>query len=932
LLFLRVTIAAVIISAFAGVGIALGVWLGVLANSPEIPLHDIRPGSYASVIVCARTGEELARLHAGINRTNVTLDQIPYHVRNAFIAIEDERFYYHNGIDTRGIGRAIWMLVSSGGEVTQGASTITQQLIKNRLGRFDSDLTTKLQEQYLAVRFESQLAEEWFDGCTRSAKDYILEVYLNTINLGRTNHGVQAAAMFYYGVDVWDLTIAQAATIAAITQNPSRFPPDRNPEANWERAVLVLRNMHRLGFITDEEHEEALNSNVYDTIVRNDAGEIRATMSTFDCFTDALYLQVLSDLVEAFGITDFEAEQMLFHHGLRIYSTQNTDMQAIVDEVFLDDSFFPTIGFEIDVEYLLTVQNTITGRRDHLRRTATVRNMEEAEAFIQQVQNDLGGAEVIVDEHRIFTPQPQGAFVLMDHHNGHVLAIRGVRGEKVMSRGHCRATIATRSPGSQLKPLVFAAGFDIRVLAPAITVDDIPWAIHPQGGRRYQPGNWWGRNYRGFVTSRQAIHTSMNIASVKALWDVIGIETGFSYMLNFGFTTLEGETGGREWSDRIPALALGGLTRGVTLLELTAAYATIANEGMYNRPIFYTRIEDRYGNLLLENNQPPRQVLNRETAYLVTNSMQDTLRVQGATGHNFNFRDSNMRQNIPLAGKTGTSQATRDLGWTGYSPFFTAGVWLGYDMPTQLHSSAREFHPLIWRTIMERIHYGLEPRSFERPSGITSHSVCRDSGLQPTEYCRTDPRGSRVHSDIFASWGPPAGPCHIHHRFTICDFSGLLAGPDCHPYFVSTRVGIVRPEPVPDFAQNASIADRHVEFSRAVVDGEVCYNCEGYYHQDDPYSEYPYDQYPGENGDEYTGDEDDDDESTWPWNVPIPTPDPYMPEETPPPAPTMAPDDIVWPDDPLPEPTQPPYDPPQDIPPDETTIPDPHQGDHGDGY
>jgi len=511
-----------------------------------------------------------------------------------------------------------------------------------------------------------------------------------------------------------------------------------------------------------------------------------------------------------------------------------------------------------------------------------------------------------------------------------------------MSRGHCRATIATRSPGSQLKPLVFAAGFDLGILAPGITVDDIPWAIHPPGGQRYQPGNWWGRSYRGFVTSRQAIHTSMNIASVKALWDVVGIETGFTYMLNFGFTTLQNEPGAeRIWSDRIPALALGGLTRGVTLLELTGAYATIANEGMYNRPIFYTHILDRYGNLLLENNHAPRQVLRRETAYMVTSSMQDTLTHPDATGRRFNFDDSQMRQNIALAGKTGTSQATRDLGFTGYSPYFTAGVWLGYDMPKQLHSTARDFHPLIWSTIMERVHYGLEPRRFERPAGIVSHSICRDSGLQPTEFCRSDPRGSRVSSDIFASWGPPSGPCHIHHRFTICSFSGRLAGPGCHPYFVHTRVGIVRPEPVPDFARGASIADRHVEFSQAVSEGRICENCESHYYYHDPYEDDYYDEYHYENGEEAppsSGDEDEyddtDDDIEWPWNVPIPTPapdpDPDDPYE---PASTLPPDHIIWPDDPPSDlPPQEIYDPPVDLPPDEPDIPDPPADYHGDDY
>ena len=920
LLFLRVTLAVLLITIITVAGAVIGTWRGIIANSPEIPIHEIRPINYASIIVCARTGAELTRLHAGVNRTNVTLDQIPEHVRNAFIAIEDERFYYHNGIDIRSIGRALWVLFSNEGTSAQGASTITQQLIKNRLERFDSDLITKLQEQYLAVQFERDLADAFGD-CTRRAKDYILEVYLNTINLGRTNHGVQAAALFYYGVDVWDLSLAQAATIAAITQNPTRFPPDTRPENNWERARLVLYKMHELGFITEEEFYEAYCISVYDTIVRGTGGEARATVSPFDCFTDALLAQLRSDLIETLNITEFEADRIIFTQGLRIYTTQNTEMQAIVDDVILDDSMFPGAGFQIDVLYLVTVQNNITGHKRDYSQQTTVRNMEEAEAFITRMQYELlGSNDTIISERRIFTPQPQSAFVLMDHHNGHVLAVRGLRGDKTESRGFCRATMATRSPGSQLKPLVFAAGFDLGLLTPASTIDDVPWAITPNGGQRYQPGNWWGRRYYGLSTSRRAIHTSMNIVSVRALVEDIGIETGFAYMLNFGLTTLEGETwAGRPFSDRIPALALGGLTEGVILLELAAAYATIANQGYYNRPIFYTHVIDHSGNLLIENTHIPHQVIHRETAYLLTDTMRDTLRAPGATGHQSNFADPQMRRDIPIAGKTGTSQHTRDLGFTGYTPYFTAAIWMGYDDNQHLPPGSSNYHMRIWRAIMERIHEDLPPRQFpDRPAGIAVHTVCRDSGHPATEVCRIDPRGNRVHSEIFASGTVPLTPCPIHQQFEICTIHGYLAGPYCHSYYIETRVGIVRPIPVPDFAIGANIGDRHLDFSASVLEGHVCLSCYGYHIDYDYLTDYGYRTEESDydestwgdwsadddlrnnndvpNNDDWPNNEDgtnnDEIYIAWPWNWPTQTPTPnydtdelHSPLSTPPPEP-----------------------------------------------
>ena len=916
LLFLRATLAVALVAVFAFPAMGLGAWLGVMAYAPELSLHGVRHGSYASVVICPHTGDELHRLHRGINRTHVVLDEIPYHVRNAFIAIEDERFFYHNGVDVRGMGRAVWRLVHPAYNTSEGASTITQQLNKNRLERFDSDLTTKLQEQYLAVRWERELTE--YLGCNRLAKDYILEQYLNTINLGRTNHGVQAAANFYFGVDVWDLSIVQAASIAAITQNPTWLVPDRHPERNWARTEMVLNNMLRLEFITEAEHHEAINTDLFATIALNEAGDIRDTVSPFDCFTDALYLQVIEQLREQLGVSQLDAETMVFTHGLQIFTTQDPRIQAIVDDVMLDDTLFPTgLGrFEIDVYYVLDTRCGLTNQPGRRRGRRTVNTLEEAEAAIIEMRNDLLGThDEIIAELKAFTPQPQAGFVLMDHHNGHVLAIRGLRGERAnASRLQCRATMSMRSPGSQLKPLIFAAGFDIGVLSPASPIEDAPWAIHPPGGTRWQPRNWWGHGgYRGFQTARQAIHTSLNIVSARALVEHVGIEAAFAYMLNFGFTTLEGTLpDGRTFSDRIPALSLGGLTQGVILLELAGAYATIANEGMYNKPIFFTHILRQDGSLLLENNHAPSMVMRRETAYLVTHTMMDTLRDPNATGLRLNFTDPNLRRDIPIAGKTGTSQQGRDSGFVGYTPYFTAAVWMGFDMPRPLPSNYTRYRESLWRIIMERVHYGMPARSFERPSGVISATVCRDSGHPATEHCHADPRGGRLITDLFVQGGIPSTPCPVHQRLRICDVSGLLAGDSCNPMFVSYRVGMMLP-PLPDWARGTAVRGREYAFMDPVLEGHVCVNCPHHLHEW-PQPEYPYNGY-DEHG-EYTPQYDN--EFDWPWNIPQPTPPPgwneqYIPDP---------PHETYQPEDP-----QPPYNytqfppPPYDYP--NPNIPEP---------
>jgi len=829
LLTLRVALGIVLIGGFALIGAGLGLYRGILDAAPELDWNLIHSRYVSSSIICGQTGEELVRLHGGHNHESVSLDLIPMHLRLAFIAIEDERFFEHNGVDIRGMGRAAHTLIATGGATTQGASTITQQLVKNMKEQFESDLIFKLQEQYLAIRLEQHLTEQYaamFGGCMETgrmmAKDAILEAYLNIINLGRQNYGVQAAAWFYYGVCVSELTIAQSATIAAITQNPSAFPPDTRPERNWERAQLVLANMYRLEFITSEEYYAALNSNVYDTIFRMESGGLRPITSQFDCFTDAILSQVRADLM-AMGMPGTEADRLIFSGGLQIFSTQDHRMQAAIDRVFLDDSYWPTAaqGFSIDVNYQMTVLNSITGQRRHYPLQENFRNLEEYHAFLYNWQNQRKHATDEIDSYvEIITPQPQGAFVVMDHHNGHVLAMRGIRGERQGNRLFCRASRATRSPGSQMKPLTFGAGIEMGIFYPAYVIDDIPFS-----NENPWPRNWWGSTFEGFNTVRRAIYRSMNVVSVRAVADEriehVGLENMFNFVSNLGFTSLVYRRG--TFTDAVAAMPLGGLTDGVILVELAAAYAAIANHGNYNRPVFYTHILDMDGNILLENTHNPRRVMRETTAYMLVSSMMDTMRGSGATGHQINWADDvAMRQNIPISGKTGTSQVVRDLGFTGFTPYYTAAIWMGNDNNFPMNQRNNHHLPM-WRSIMQEIHQGYAPRSFIRPPDIVTRSVCRDSGHTPGPFCTMDPRGSRVTSDIFASGQAPSQTCEVHQQFTYCTVSGRLRGPNCDHENVVTRVGHVRAIPI---VGNITVLHRHLEFPSGVLEGLICDTCE----------------------------------------------------------------------------------------------------------
>ncbi|MFV0502959.1 MAG: transglycosylase domain-containing protein [Lachnospirales bacterium] len=713
-------LALLLIGAFSVFGLLAGAYLGILNNAPTIDAMSVEPDIFSTVMYDA-FGGEMKTLEAKENREYVTLNQIPIHTQNAFIAIEDERFYEHNGIDLRGILRSAFVLITK--QDKQGASTITQQLIKNSLGLQSNTVVSKLQEQYSAVNFESDLIEQ-YNGDKRKAKEHILELYLNTINLGNSLNGVQTATNYYFNKDVSELTIAESATIAAITQSPGKYNPAKNPEANKTRKDIILKYMNEQELITNSEYTDAMKEDVYSKISEvHQVSDAVNTNNTY--FVDQLISEVISDLVERNGYTRERASYLIYNGGFQIYSTMDPDIQKVINDTYLDDSFFSTSDYKIHLIYAISIKDQVTEQTNHYQREKIIYNQDEIEPFIQSVQEELVGPDDIILKD-VYYPvvQPQSAFTLMENGTGKVLGISGGRGEKFTNRSLNRATDSYRQPGSTFKPLsAFAPGIDLNIMTAGTVYIDQPLpAVND-----HTFSNWYN-GYRGPSTVREAIRDSMNLITVQAMEDV-GIDKAFEYLLNFGFSNLaDGEVvDGVVKTDRTLSASLGGLTWGVTNLELTAAYQTIANGGVYIKPTFYTHVLDHDGKVILDNRTPEtRQVLEETTAYIMTDIMEDV--VSSGTGSRAKFKNLNM----PIAGKTGTTSSTNDLMFVGYTPYFTAAVWLGHDKPETING-ANNAHLRIWSHIMENAHAvkGYITKDFVKPKGIVTAAINRDTGLLP---------------------------------------------------------------------------------------------------------------------------------------------------------------------------------------------------------
>ncbi len=773
-----------------GVSAGIGIFKGILASTPNIRLGDVVASGQATVVYDCEGNEIDQYVSTNSNRLRVeSMDELPDYLGKAFVAIEDERFYQHNGIDFKSIIRAGWQFLKTGGAETQGGSTITQQLLKNTIftgwtsegNNKIKKIKRKLQEQYLALEISKYYS-----------KDQVLLEYMNAINLGQNTLGIEAASKRYFGKSASDLTLSEAAVIACITQNPSGYNPIRHPEANAKRRKTCLENMLRLEFITKAEYDEAIADTdaVYERIGLYDVDYRDNTNTTSGSyFSDALYEQVLDDLMNIAGYNNTMAQKLLTSGGLKIESTMDPSIQKIADAEFANPDNFPE-NVKWYLDYALTIEDNSGEKHNYSKENMMTWFKENGQSSFNLIFSSQDALYEAIDKYRSammtslgvtetsenyeetisITPQPQAAMVIEDQSTGYVVAMVGGRGNKEGRRTLNRAMDAARSPGSTFKVLAaFAPALDSAGQTLATVYNDAPF--------NYDDGtpvsNWYKTGYRGINSIRTAIRDSMNIIAVKTL-TVITPQLGYDYLLNFGFTTLtDGKiVGDQLFTDVRQPMALGGLTVGVTPYELNAAYAAIANQGTYVEPKLYTRVLDSDGNVLLDNTSPySRQVLKETTAFLLTSAMEDV--VTKGTGTRAKF------DGMSIAGKTGTSTKTVDVWFSGYTPYYTCTVWTGYDNNVGMSSSSTNneanISKLLWKAVMKQIHENLPNQQFPVPEGIVQMEVCSQSGKLPVPgFC-----DGYIVSEYFAEGTEPTESCDIHYEGELCAYDHLPASPEC---------------------------------------------------------------------------------------------------------------------------------------------------------
>ncbi len=705
--------------------------------------------------------EVYEELHSSENRVWLSINEMPQYLLDITVAVEDKRFYQHKGFDPiRTVSATIQYALNKikgndGVGSGGGGSTLTQQVIKNITG----DDKTEGWEGIIR-KFKEILRAFYIE--RKYNKDQILEYYLNIAHFGNARDGMYTAAKYYFDKEVSELTMAECAAILSITNNPRLFDPYTQPDANYERRVLALWNAWDQGYITDEEYNTAKNEPL---ILRDRNASGSSTKSSVrSYFSDMVFEWAISELMEQKGYERSYAINYLYTAGLRIYTTIDPDIQHIMDEYFSNENNYIDKDSEIKAEV---------------------------------------------------------AMEILDPKTGNILGVIGGRGEKTADLLLNRVTQTKRPPGSAIKPIaVYGLAIEENIITAATAIDDSPLYVEAKTekvpkedyeleGLTYTSYISWpvnyDRKYRGILDVKVALSDSYNTPSVKIL-QMIGLEESYNFAKNMmGLSSLV------EADKNLAPLSVGSLTYGVTLQELAAAYTVFANQGSYSTPRCVTRIETFDGKVILENDVDRSIVFTPQTAYIMTDILKRTV-TNGSSSEVANLAP------IATAGKSGTTSNFQDRWFVGYTPYYLAAIWWGYDIP---QSNENTHHVQMWHDVMQQIHSlkGITEAEFAQPDGIVTATYCNVSGKAPGPYCSSDPRGGRVKTGLFKSGTQPTETCDVHHQLYVCSDSGQIAHENCPSAYLVTYIDIARSYP------NAYIKIADAEYICPPLDSDqILYN------------------------------------------------------------------------------------------------------------
>ena len=702
MVFIKICIILILLLCVIGAGIVAAMFFGLFGDDFEITKDDLVIGS-ANSVVLDKNGAEIANLSKEQQRKIISLDEMADYLPKAYVAIEDKRFYEHSGVDWKRTLGAIGNTVLKGGS-SYGGSSITQQLVKNITGDKDSS----------GIAGITRKIKEWakaYQVERMISKQQILELYLNILFVGGQDiHGVELGAQYYFSKSAKDLDLAQCAFLAGINSSPNSYNPfdetkdQEKVKENIKKKVLtVLKEMKDQGYIENEDDYNNAVAEAEAGLVFT-KGNVENT-TDYSYHTDAALKQIINQVMEEKKVSYEFAEKYVYSSGLIIYTTEDQNIQKTVEQEFSKS------------KYLLK------GR--------------EKDKTTGQLKNE----------------HSQAGMAIIDYKTGQVLAVGGNLGEQQTASGWNRATQMVKQTGSSIKPIAdVAPALQEKMITPATVYNDAKTDFNG-----YSPKND-GDRYRGFINIRQFIATSQNVPAVKIMKELTP-KKSLEYLKKMGISSLD------DKNDTELPLAIGGLTHGISPLEMAAAYGTIANDGVYIRPTFYTKVTDSSGNVVLTPKQEQTRVFSEQVAYLTRSITEEPVK-SGGTATYCNITG------IETCAKTGTTDGSKDRWLCGMTPYYSAAVWFGYDSPEEVVYSGTNPAGQIWSSVMKSIHANLKNANFNTPSGITQATVCKKTGCLATSSC-TD-----TYTETFAQDNLPE-KCEGHGVQKICTESGKLATQYC---------------------------------------------------------------------------------------------------------------------------------------------------------